>query len=137
MSFDSMLPFWRAGIGDLWSLSIADACMYIVGTGDAKVEILALIVEARCMDHHPMGEVRSQAQLGKGFLIFAGLDSGVCWPTTMRFNENGNATALTQLSDALEDLNIFCEVKNIATSMAIDKHDLTLYCKLELRLQAL
>ncbi len=84
------------------------------------------------MDHHPVGEVRGQVQLGNGLQIFTGLDRGVGWATAMRFNEKGNATALAQLDCAPEDLKVFGEVENIATGMAVDKHNLTLRRKLEL-----
>src|SRR5688572_21211342 len=89
------------------------------------------------MDHHPMGEVRGQAQLWNGFQIFAGLDGGVRRPATMRFDQNGNAAALAQLRYTLEDLEILREAKNISAGMAVDKRDLTLRGKLELRFQAL
>ena len=55
----------------------------------------------------------------------------------MGLDQNRDSTALAQLRYALEDLNIFLKAKNIAASMTIDKRDLTLRGKLQLRFKAL
>src|SRR6266498_518558 len=89
------------------------------------------------MDHHPMGEVRGQAQLWNRFQIIASLNGRVRGSATMCFDQNGNAAALTQLRYTLEDPNVLREAKNIAAGMTIDKRNLTLRGKFKLRFETL
>src|SRR5215212_11530436 len=89
------------------------------------------------MHHHPVRKIRGQPQLWNGGQIVIRLDGGVRRSAAMRFDQNGNAAALTQLCYTLEDLDILLKAKNIAAGMTIDEHDLTLRGKLELRFEAL
>ena len=61
MRVDGVLPFRRARIGYLWALGVAHAGMDLVCAADGELNVGALILEPRFMDHHPMGEVCCQA----------------------------------------------------------------------------
>src|SRR5262245_22286791 len=59
------LVFWRAGIGYLWPLFIADPCVNVVAMFRALLDNLKLIVYQPLADVYPVAQIAAHLQVGQ------------------------------------------------------------------------
>jgi len=93
---------WQAGVGNLWTLGVSDAGMYVDGVVCAAGKDGFGIGEQALRNHNPVTIVRTDMHCGVALQVGISVPRIVEQATTMRLMRDGESEAVLECQDGFD-----------------------------------